>query len=153
MNDIHVIVLEESIRVRRAEISGKYGNIGVYQKYIGDLKFVGDVIFKSHESVLNNSKLSSYASAYVESMIYNTECRHAFTVDTFNSMINDIDYITEQLELYKTQSIDYQPIVIVDYIIPPGTTVVIVDNQVLFRLKAAHQVASTPFELYKETML
>jgi len=31
--------------------------------------------------------------------------------------------------------------------------IVLVDNQVLFRLKDAHQVASTLFELYKETML
>lgn len=151
--DKHIIKLEHSLHVRRVEVFDGIVYVGVFQ-YFGNhtANTIGDLIFRQHRTILSHDDLSTEARNFVHKHFEDKDGRHAFTVDSFNSMLYDIHYMNSQLESYDVTNI--KDIAFVnDYIIEKGSTIIIINNQVFYLLRDAQQVASVPFTFYKDNML
>ena len=149
----HLIQLEHSLHVRRVEVFDGIVYVGAFQ-YVGNhtANPIGNLIFRQHRTILGHDGLSSEAIIFTLKHLDYKDGRHAFTVDSFNSMLYDIHKLNSQLKSYDKTNI--KDITFVnDYIIEKGSTVVVIDNQVFYLLQDAQQVASVPFTYYKDNML
>lgn len=151
--DKHLIKLEHPLHVRRVEVFDGIVYVGAFRDFVDHTdNTIGDLIFRQHRPILGHDVLSTEAKIFTLKHLNYEDGRHAFTVDSFNSMLYDIHYMNSQLESYDITNI--KDITFVnDYIIEKGSTVIVIDNQVFYLLQDAQQVASVPFTFYKDNML
>lgn len=151
--DKHLIRLEQPLHVRRVEVFDGIGYVGAFQYAVKpNFNTIGDLIFRQHRTILGHDDLSKDTRYFLLKHLGNKDGRHAFTVDSFDSMLYDIHYMNKQLESYDITNI--KDIAFVnDYLINAGSTVIVIDNQVFFLIQDAQQVASIPFTFYKDNML
>lgn len=157
--DKHLIKLEHSLHVRRVEVFDGIVYVGAFH-YFGNHNHnhtdtdnsIGDLIFRQHRPILGHDVLSNEARSFTLKHLNYEDGRHAFTVDSFNSMLYDIHYMNSQLESYDITNI--KDITFVnDYIIEKGSTVIVIDNQVFYLLQDARRISLVPFTYYKDNML
>ena len=151
--DKHLIKLEHPLHVRRVEVFDGTVYVGAFQYFSNHtVDTIGNLIFRQHKKILGHDGLSTEARSFTRKHLDVKDGRHAFTVDSFNSMLRDIHDMNSRLESYDTTNI--KDITFVnDYIIEKGSTVIVIDNQVFYLLQDAQQVASFPFTYYKDNML